>query len=466
MSVVTLPELGGVVAGRVVGAEVFGGVGGENGAGDESGNESESENESLSESGGTGGSQSESGEGKKYEERLVPGKGRSLFLKQDHHLKAGDTLLTDHPSLLLARDALEVLLPEERHRLNWLGVMQLPDKARRGVRELSSTARYADEVDGQVAVNALGVQVGGFRHLGVFPETAVCPPPSPCPRPFLPFLASPSSADLTAENKPRLYTKVRPPTAYSIPHFSLLNLLTLQSLYYRFNETTLTLTLFALRDILPGEELSYSYLDPLSTPHHKDRHAALSSQWGFTCTCPICADPSSRAASDRRREEIRGLKPQLADSASDPRRIVRLCRELLRLYEEEGAVVPRGMVAEMAAYTANKAGDAQAAVRFAQTAREAWGVVAGEGSVEVKRIEGLIKDPRGHGSYEPGEGLGEEMEEGWGEKRGDVVGDAIREAMRGAKKKAREGGVAEEEEEEMVEEAVRAALRGMSWDEL
>lgn len=138
----------------------------------------------------------------------------------------------------------------------------------------------------------------------------------------------------------------------------------------------------------------------------------------------------------------------------------------MRLYEEEGAVVPRGMVAEMAAYTANKAGDAQAAVRFAQTAREAWGVVAGEGSVEVKRIEGLIKDPRGHGSYEPGEGLGEEMEEGWGEKRGDVVGDAIREAMRGAKKKAREGGVAEEEEEEMVEEAVRAALRGMSWDEL
>lgn len=178
MSVVTLPKLGGVVAGRIVGAGGEGGSeserwdGGEDKS--ESGKESLSEggSESQSESGGDTGN--ESRHDKKYEERLVPGKGRSLFAKTP--LEAGDTLLTEHPSLLLALDALEVLLPEERHRMSWLGVMQLPDEARREVRGLNSTSRHADEVDGAVAVNALGVQIGGFKHLGVFPETAVCPP--------------------------------------------------------------------------------------------------------------------------------------------------------------------------------------------------------------------------------------------------------------------------------------------------
>lgn len=186
MSVVTLPELGGLIAGRVAGTGV-GGAGGEGTRsegesktrredGSENDDESESERwgESENESDSRDETGNESGQAKKYEERLVPGKGRSLFSKTP--LKAGETLLTEHPSVLLARDALKLLLPEERHRLNWLGVMQLPDTARQSVRGLSSTARYADEVDGAVAVNALGVQVGGFGHLGVFPETAVCPP--------------------------------------------------------------------------------------------------------------------------------------------------------------------------------------------------------------------------------------------------------------------------------------------------
>lgn len=202
MSVVTLPELGGLIAGRVAGADA-GDAGGEK-TGDgsegesidesvyesrsegsdesssdgerwvesEGGSESQTQNESLSESRDE--TRNESGQTKKYEERLVPGKGRSVFSKTP--LKAGETLITEHPALLLARDALEVLLPDERHRLSWLGVMQLSDGARSAVRGLSSTARYADEVDGAMAVNALGVQVGGFRHLGVFPETAVYPP--------------------------------------------------------------------------------------------------------------------------------------------------------------------------------------------------------------------------------------------------------------------------------------------------
>ena len=143
---------------------------------------------------------------------------------------------------------------------------------------------------------------------------------------------------------------------------------------------------------------------------------------------------------------------------------MRVCRRLLALYEEEGLVAPRCMVAEIAAYAANQVGDVAVAVEFARVARGYWGIVAGEGSVEVKRLEELILDPRGHGSYQPGDGVGggEEEEEG-----GDVVVDAVREAMRGAKRRARERGLGEEEEEDLVEEAVRVALRGaFSRDEL
>ena len=110
---------------------------------------------------------------KKYEERFVEGKGRALFLKEGESLKAGEVVLVDYPSLLVAKDAMEVLLPEERYRMNWLGVMQLRDEERAVVRGLVSKGRYADEMDNIVAMNALGVQYGGFQHLGAFPEAAV-----------------------------------------------------------------------------------------------------------------------------------------------------------------------------------------------------------------------------------------------------------------------------------------------------
>lgn len=120
---------------------------------------------------------------KKYEERLVEGKGRTLFLKEGESLKAGEVVLVDYPSLLVAKDGMEVFLPEERYRMNWLGVMQLPDEGRAVVRGLTSRGRYADQVDNIVAMNALAVQYGGFQHMGAFPEAAVR---SPSPRPFAP----------------------------------------------------------------------------------------------------------------------------------------------------------------------------------------------------------------------------------------------------------------------------------------
>ncbi|SPO04076.1 uncharacterized protein DNG_06759 [Cephalotrichum gorgonifer] len=361
---------------------------------------------------------------RKFEERAAPGKGRGLFVREGQSVRAGEVLFVEYPTLLIARDAIEVLLPEERYRMNWLSVGQLGEKGRKVVRGLWSEGKYADELDNVVAMNSLGVQYGGFRHLATFPQTA------------------------------------------KINHACIPNT------YYRFDEKTLSLSIFALRDIPAGEELTYTYVDPLSEAPHKDRQPYLASQWEFTCTCPLCATPSSRDASDRRRGSIRDLKAQLAEAAQDPPRIVRACKKLLALYEEEGMVAPRAMTAEIAAYAANQVGDAEGAARFGAVARGYWEVMAGKGSAEVRRLEELIRDPRGHGSYKDGGGYGgleDEEEEGKEKKKdeggeGDALADAVRAAMEGARKAAREGGKGEDE---LVEEAVRAVLRGaLSRDEL
>lgn len=164
-SFVTLPELGMHMANRTgmaMGPGQAGAVrvGGEDEQGGREGNVKEVE--------------------KKYEERVVEGKGRALFLKEGETLKAGEVVLVDYPSLLVAKDAMEVLAPEERYRMNWLGVMQLPDEGRAVARGLTSRGRYADEVDNVLAMNALAVQYGGFQHMGAFPEAAVrtIPPPN------------------------------------------------------------------------------------------------------------------------------------------------------------------------------------------------------------------------------------------------------------------------------------------------
>src|SRR5690606_17786015 len=155
-----------------------------------------------------------------------------------------------------------------------------------------------------------------------------------------------------------------------------------------------------LVDIPAGKELTYNYIDPRQEPSYKDRHRHLGSQWGFECTCELCSSTPARRESNRRREAIRNAKNSIKEAGSDDaQEIVRQCRRLLRLYEEEGMVAPRAMTAEIAAYASNQMGDVKGAVEFARVAREYWEVMAGLESFEVRRLEELIADPRAHGSF-------------------------------------------------------------------
>ncbi|PKS06703.1 hypothetical protein jhhlp_006777 [Lomentospora prolificans] len=234
--------------------------------------------------------------------------------------------------------------------------------------------------------------------------------------------------------------------------------------------------IFALRDIKPGEELTYSYVDGLQEFPYKDRHKLLGSQFHFECTCRICSDTAARRESNRRRENIKNAKAALSETGDDAAKVVALCKKLLRLYKDEGMVLPRPMTAEIAAYASNQIGEPAEAVKYAKISREYWSIIAGPNSTEVKRLDELIAAPKDHGSYKPKPGKAEESQGAGSNPSGDeeidddddeAVMDAVRSAMLRARKIAKESGVGEQEEEKLVEKAVQAALkRAMSRDEL
>jgi tetratricopeptide (TPR) repeat protein len=248
------------------------------------------------------------------------------------------------------------------------------------------------------------------------------------------------------------------------------------SSYYRYNETTFALELFALKDIGEGEEITISYVDPNHGVKFNDRYNLLGSQWGFECDCKICKSPARRAESDKRRTKINKLRKILSDQSEeggDLEMMVECAEELLELYHEDGMIVPRAMTAEIIAYTYNQLGEADKAVKYGKMAVEYHKIMAGEASNEVKRVQELVDAPKLHGSWKPKSDAGDVLdEERLARDEGDVNADkadkgseedavmaAVRAAMAKAKKVAREEGVSKETEDLLVEEAVKAALK-------
>ncbi|SPO05554.1 uncharacterized protein DNG_08241 [Cephalotrichum gorgonifer] len=63
----------------------------------------------------------------------------------------------------------------------------------------------------------------------------------------------------------------------------------------------------AFRDIMPGEEITISYI-PLQQPT-PSRQALLRKNWNFTCTCPLCTSPpSTLSANDALRRKLQGVE--------------------------------------------------------------------------------------------------------------------------------------------------------------
>jgi hypothetical protein len=173
--------------------------------------------------------------------------------------------------------------------------------------------------------------------------------------------------------------------------------------HYYFDPQTLIQHVHALRTILPGEEVTISYINPAQAS--EQRKAALEKQWGFPCGCNACnAHAPIREASDARILEIQRVTSMLADFSvtskiKDSRSGVHAAEYLVELYKLEGMLGP---IAEAYAYAAIEYASAMKkwdAVRYAQMAIEAGLLYGGPRDDDVLAMRELVQWPERHWSW-------------------------------------------------------------------
>lgn len=160
---------------------------------------------------------------------------------------------------------------------------------------------------------------------------------------------------------------------------------------------------FAIREINPEEEIVVSYLseDVWALPT-KERKARILQEFGFQCRCARCEnnDPNEQLQSDQRRTRFGEIYRTIGDGMLimlNPSKALKLCREALKLLQEEGESSPRF---ETIYYDAFQVcichGDVARAKVFASLAVDAKRVWNGTDSCELPQQEELARRPESH----------------------------------------------------------------------
>ena len=173
-----------------------------------------------------------------------------------------------------------------------------------------------------------------------------------------------------------------------------LTLVTLNSAQYHVRN--LALTVIAVRDIAPGEEITISYIEA-SMPR-AERQERLAS-WGFRCTCPRCTLPDAEAAdSDARIHQIAHLREALDDPDSTEVDVDSGDR-LVSLYREEGLDLYLGGAHTRAALNYALFGLHDRAREHAELAIKALETQYGPHAGDIESMRTLARDPRIHWTW-------------------------------------------------------------------
>jgi SET domain len=188
-------------------------------------------------------------------ESILPHAGRGMVATT--HLQVGETLYAYTPVLLL-HPALKSLNRSSADALRWEAVRALPPNTQRAFWDLAVTEFGArDAVEDRIAVNAFAQTLDGIQYALVSPEVA------------------------------RLNHECRPNAIHS------------------FDQNTMTQYTHVIRAVLPGEQLTLTYVDILQSTATRQSHL---SHWGFKCDCSACRQhPALTDESDSRVVEIRWL---------------------------------------------------------------------------------------------------------------------------------------------------------------
>ncbi|KAM0236971.1 hypothetical protein ACHAP5_009211 [Fusarium lateritium] len=163
-------------------------------------------------------------------------------------------------------------------------------------------------------------------------------------------------------------------------------------------------TVYALRDIDKGEEITITYLGVLT--NRRTRQEALLKKFKFLCSCRLCSLPPHLSnESDRRLDDILKLEGLISKNGlmgilSDPKRMLGYVDRQVRLYNEQGpgdVGLPRAFF-DAAQITAAHGDLARASV-FSQRAAVGWAVIEGEDTLRVLKTKQLARDPSGYDTY-------------------------------------------------------------------
>ncbi|KAK3940852.1 hypothetical protein QBC46DRAFT_458638 [Diplogelasinospora grovesii] len=258
-----------------------------------------------------------------YDVRPVPGKG--LGAVATRKIEKDSVILVDHAIMLATVEYPADVLRDEVRDLLSRGAGQLADPERvLGLAQNLGDREDYDEisvVEDVLITNSFAVTVDGRDFMGLFPDLS------------------------------RMNHACNPNAAI---HFS---------------ETALAMTVWASRDIEPGEEITITYSDVGMT--YTERQDTLHSIWGFTCSCKLCTSPpDTRRTSDERRLRIRRLRDEVIALAQkgEFKQAVEKCEEVFAVIEEEGLTTHYGGLYEIPARLYYHLGDLQSAERYTRLA--------------------------------------------------------------------------------------------------
>lgn len=170
---------------------------------------------------------------------------------------------------------------------------------------------------------------------------------------------------------------------------------------YFFDPATLAHNVYAVVDIMQGEELTVGYIDPIQT--YAERQAKLHRHWGFGCTCARCAQPPHRVAeSDDRVRSIQALLTSLDDYSipGTNSTVGPPAGELLvLLFELEGLHARMHEAEYRLALEWNGIGDALRATQAARRCLDRGLLVRGAEQAFLSSMRALAADPAAHWSW-------------------------------------------------------------------
>ncbi|KAK0377774.1 hypothetical protein CLIM01_04880 [Colletotrichum limetticola] len=299
----------------------------------------------------------------KFEVAKVPGKDYGLVASLP--IKRGEIILRETASLLIDYAAFSHIPPDEMKKMQAHAVDFLQFKHRSQWLNMSSHGYHGDHlsmVDKILVTNSFDVEMDDAKRdddfYAVFVNSTL--PPSSAPS--------------------RMNHDCRP------------------NVDYWFDPRTLTQRTVAIRDIIPGEELTLSYIDPMQT--RAARRERLHSTWGFHCSCHHCMQHRLKTdESDRRIEQIASLREEFNDYTPASRATPQMAELLISLYEQEHNWSLLTEAYTLAAIEYNGIGEPWLATKYARMAVEYGLTTLWEGHGDVIEMTKLAEDPWSHWSW-------------------------------------------------------------------